>query len=204
MLRNPVELVRSFYAQAIYSYIEDETDLEAAWRLQDLRRQGERIPAGNQVIETLLYGDMARLGEQVERALSIFPAERVRVIYFEDFVADTRRAYKDTLSFLGVDDDGRTSFPPVNEAKRHRFEWLGKATLQAPKPVVAAVRFVRKSTGMDPMRVVRAVRQWNTARQPKADLSDEFRQELIEYFREDVHLLEQLTARDLSHWLVAK
>ena len=201
MLRNPIELVHSFHAQAMYSYIEDEADLEAAWNLQDLRRQGQRIPEGNQVVETLMYGDLGRLGEQVENALSIFPKEQVQIIFFEDFVADTLQAYRNTLSFLGVDQDERTDFPPVNEAKRHRFKWLGKATLQAPVPVVAAVRFVRKSTGMDPMRVVRAIRQWNTARQPKALLSDGFRRELAEYFQDDVRLLERLTERDLSHWL---
>jgi hypothetical protein len=202
MLRNPVELVHSFHAQALYSYIEDEADLETAWNLQEARQRGERIPAGNQVIQTLMYGDLGRLGEQVENALSIFPGEQVRIIYFEDFVVDTLQAYRETLSFLGVDDDGRTSFPPVNEAKRHRFKWLGKATLQAPSPIVGAVRFVRKTTGLDPMRVVRAVRHWNTVKQPKAIMSDKFRRELVEYFHDDIRLLERLTQRDLSHWLV--
>lgn len=201
MLRNPVELVHSFHAQAMYSYIEDEADLETAWHLQDRRRRGERIPVGNQAIQTLMYADMARLGEQVENALGVFPLQQVRIIFFEDFVADTRQVYRDTLSFLGVDDDQRTSFPPVNEAKRHRLAWLGKATLQAPKPIVASVRFVRQKTGLDPMRVVRAVRQWNTVKQSKAPMTDAFRQELIEYFHDDVRLLERLTGRDLSHWL---
>jgi hypothetical protein len=204
MLRNPVELVHSFHAQALYSYIEDEADLETAWNLQDTRQRGHRIPAGNQAIQTLMYGDMAKLGEQVDNALSIFPREQVRIIYFEDFIADTLQAYRDTLSFLGIDDDDRTSFPPVNEAKGHRFKWLGKATLQAPRPIVSAVRFVRQKTGLDPMRAVRAVRQWNTVKQPKAQLTDEFRRELIDYFRDDVRLLERLTNRDLSHWLAER
>jgi hypothetical protein len=201
MLRNPVDLVHSFHAQALYSYIEDEANFETAWKLQDARRRGHNIPAGNQAVETLMYADMARLGEQVENALSIFPEEQLRIIFFDDFIADTLQVYQDTLTFLGVDIDERTSFPHVNEAKRHRVEWLGKATLQAPAPVVAAVRSVRKRTGVDPMRFVRVIRKWNTAKQPKANLSDDFRHELIDYFRDDVRLLERLTQRDLCHWL---
>lgn len=201
MLRNPIELVQSFHAQALYSYIEDEPDLETAWRLQDERRLGQKIPAGNQVVETLLYGDMARLGEQVRIARSVFPQEQIKLIFFEDLVADTHGIYRDTLSFLGVPDDGRTAFPVINEAKGHRFEWLGHATLQAPRPVVEAVRYVRRTTGFDPMRVVRAIRNWNTVKQKKAPVSDQFRQELINYFRDDIALLASLTNRDLSHWL---
>lgn len=200
MLRNPVELVRSFHAQALYSFIEDEEDLERAWNLQDRRASGKCIPSGNQVIETLMYRDMARLGEQVARAMTIFPREQIKLIFFEDFIADTRREYMAILDFLCVPCDGRASFPPINEAKGHRFEWLGKATSHAPRPVVNAVHLVRRTTGLDPMKMIRRVRHWNTSARPKQAINVEFRRVLAAYFEDDIRLLEQLTGRDLSHW----
>jgi len=201
MLRNPVDLVRSFHAQALYSYIEEEKDLETAWRLQDVRAKGEHIPPGCQAVQTLMYRDLARLGEQVQRALDIFPTEQVKLIFFEDFIADTRREFESVLSFLGVEGNNRKSFPSVNEAKAHRIEWLGKFTMQAPSPIVKSVRAIRRTTGLDPMQMVRKLRKWNSAAKPKKKIGDEFRKELIEYFAEDVKLLAKLTNRDLSHWL---
>ncbi|MEM7501237.1 MAG: sulfotransferase [Pseudomonadota bacterium] len=201
MLRNPVDLVRSFHTQALYSYIEEEQDLEAAWRLQDKRAAGECIPPGAQAIETLMYRDMARLGEQVQRLLQIFPANQVRLMLFEDFVSNTQKEYEQTLDFLGVDRDGRTSFPPVNEARGHKFPRLGRLLMQAPQPIVKTVRAVRHVTGLDPMSFVRKVREWNSVPKPKKGVSDEFRGELIDYFRSDVELLANIIDRDLSHWL---
>lgn len=201
MLRNPIDLVRSFHAQALYSYIEEESDLEAAWRLQDRRASGEGIPPGCQAIETLMYRDMARLGEQVQRAIDIFTPQQVKLIFFEDFVADTRSEFESVLGFLGLKSNFRASFPKVNEAKAHRIGWLGKLTMQAPAPIVGVVRAVRRTTGLDPMRAVRKLRAWNSAVEPKRQISEEFRRELVEYFREDVDLLAALTQRDLSHWL---
>ena len=201
MLRNPIDLVRSFHGQALYSYIEEEADLEVAWRLQTARSQGKHIPPGAQAIETLMYGHMARLGEQVQRAMEIFPAQQIKLVFFEDFVSDTLREYESVLEFLGLESAGMTHFPPVNEAKGHRFSLLGKMLMQAPKPVVSAVRGLRRSTGLDVMRFVRRVRDWNSIAKPKAQVSDTLRAELVDYFRDDVALLGRITGRNLDHWL---
>ena len=70
------------------------------------------------------YRSVGMLGAQVERLLTIFPREQVHLIFFEDFVRRTGETYRETLRFLGVPDDGRTSFPASNAQKSHRFPWL--------------------------------------------------------------------------------
>ena len=60
MVRNPVELVPSLHSQLRYMLDEDEPDPEAAWRLQEPRARGERLPPTVRVPEFLQYGEPPR------------------------------------------------------------------------------------------------------------------------------------------------
>ena len=44
MLRNPVDLAYSYHSQLLYASDENVPDFEQAWRLQDIRREGKKIP----------------------------------------------------------------------------------------------------------------------------------------------------------------
>ncbi|MBA2556411.1 MAG: sulfotransferase, partial [Chloroflexi bacterium] len=69
MLRNPVEAVHSMHAQRLAGGAEDIADFEAALDAEDDRREGRRIPPGSFHVKGLIYRDVARFGEQVERWL---------------------------------------------------------------------------------------------------------------------------------------
>src|SRR5690606_9490694 len=88
MVRNPVELVPSLHSQLLYMLDEDEPDPWRAWRLQEARRRGERLPPRVRVPAFLQYGEAARLGAQLRRVYESIPPERVKVIVFDDLRAD--------------------------------------------------------------------------------------------------------------------
>ena len=46
----------------------------------------------------------------MERLLSVVPRDRLKIILFDDFVADTKGVYEEVLSFLEVPLDGRNDF----------------------------------------------------------------------------------------------
>ncbi|MEQ9093167.1 MAG: sulfotransferase, partial [Miltoncostaeaceae bacterium] len=106
MLRNPVEMVPSLHSQLLYTVDEDERDPARAWALQEARARGDRLPAGVRVPAFLQYGPAASYAAQIERVMAVFPPERLLVILFDDFRADTAGTYRRTLEFLGVPDDG--------------------------------------------------------------------------------------------------
>ncbi len=92
MVRNPVDMVYSLHSQTVYHGTEDVTDFREAWRLQDERRAGRRLPKLCVDPKEFLYGEMCLLGSQIERLYRSVYGDRVKVVFFEDFVRDTRAA----------------------------------------------------------------------------------------------------------------
>ncbi len=201
MLRNPIDLVYSLHGQLVYQYSETERDFETAWRLQEQRAAGVGVPATCPSTSELLYGQVARLGQQLERLFATVERDRVHLIFYDDFRANLPVIYRQVVRFLGLSDDGRVEFPRVNPAKTYRSEWLARLVVQPPYPLSVVKsqlkqRFGWKETG---------VGRWIYARMtvPKAPdpLPEHLRSELRDYFREDVDLLSALTGRNLDHWL---
>lgn len=194
VIRNPVELAHSLHAQLLYGGDEDVEDFKVAWRLQERRRRGYEIPMYCRDPKVLLYGEVAKLGVQLERLYEQVSRDQVHVIVFDHFRQDTLQVYRRVLDFLGLPDDGRVSFPVVNPSKVvHCRRVAGVVRLGA---AVKRSIGIRRSFG-----VWRAISPLVSRTQPRSSLDSEFRAELIEYFREDVERLSMLVGLDLTFWL---
>ena len=201
MLRNPLEMLPSYHAQMLYTVVEDVDDFEVAWNLQKSRKQGRSIPKGCIDSELLQYERWGRLGENVARVLEIFRRPQVRIIFFEDFIRDTRSCYIDVLSFLGVDDDNRFEFPAVNERKEHKSRVLGY--LLNNRGFIARISWLRdglEKMGVDATGLKEYIKQLNARKTARTPLSTEFSEKLVSTFRSDIKKLEVMTRKDLSHW----
>jgi Sulfotransferase domain len=201
MFRNPVDMVHSFHSQLLYVTQENVRDFEAAWRLQARRSQGLDLPPRSRGAFLLQYADMACFGSQAQRLLSIFPADQVKIILYDDFARSPQRVYDEVMAFLEIPHDGRTEFPRINENKRATVTWLRRLMVNPPRPLREAYHRFKRAVGgkhLDPTK------QWIidriTVRERRSALSTEFRAELVEAFREEVALLSRLLNRDLSHW----
>lgn len=200
MLRNPVDMVHAWHAQRLFATDEDETDFEAAWRLQDRRTEGNDVPRKCRHVKLLMYREIGMLGAQMAHVYEVFPREQVLAILFDDFVADTKRVYEETLDFLGVPQDGRVEFPRINENRRHRLRWLGEFTQNPPAPVRAVTKLVKRVTGKGELGFLNPLRDLNRLREGREPLRPEFGDELREAFAEDVATLSKLLGRNLDHW----
>ena len=136
-LREQEEYLPSLHNQFLREFAEEIEDFETAWRLSG-HRPPETIPVACLEPRTLDYAAMGRFGEQVERYLAIFPSDQIRVVHFRDWTADPRRAYLEILSFLGLEDDGRTNFPRVNPGTTYRSRRLARWIMR-PSPVARRV-----------------------------------------------------------------
>lgn len=200
MVRNPIDMAYSLFSQLRYNLEEDQESFENAWHLQKIRKQGKKLPILTREAKFVQYGQVCKLSKQIERAYSIFPKEQIKVIIFDDFVADTRHIYQETLSFLGLNDDGKTKFPVINESNIYNIKWLQKFIYRPPK--FLAMFFNRWKPIRDITNfLVEQIKKWNSTNVKRPPLSDNFRQELADYFRDDVKKLSQLLDRDLTHWL---
>ena len=201
MLRNPVDVVQAYHMEQKYSLHEDVEDFEEAWRLQDKRKSGLCLPSNCSEPLFLQYGYVCKYAEQLELIYSTVSPDKVKVIIFDDFKTDTLSVYKDTLSFLGVDYDGREEFPVVNSAHKHRFKFLASLILNPPKILLPAVFSFRMWLISNRFPVVEAIKHRLNVKASRVKISSELELELKEYFKDDIAKLSKMLNRDLTHWL---
>ena len=132
----------SLHNQFLREFAEEIEDFETVWRLSG-RRPPDTIPTTCLEPRTLDYAAMGRFREQVERYLAAFPGEQVRVIRFRDWTADPRTTYLGILDFLGLEDDGRTTFPPVNQGQTYRSRKLARLIMRPPAFVRGIARLMK-------------------------------------------------------------
>jgi hypothetical protein len=203
MVRNPVDLVYSYHARVLYLMDEDVTDFARAWALQDARRRGEHLSRRCRDPRLLMYGDVGRLGEQVEHLFEVVSRERTFVVVFDDFARDAGAVYADLCDFLRLADDGRREFPKKNDNKEFRNPLL-QQMLVNPPPIIVKTMQSSPTRGKVIWEKTRRFRKWikhrNTFRAQRPPLDPGMRAMLTAYFTEDVARLGRLLGRDLSHW----
>jgi hypothetical protein len=198
MLRNPVELIRSLHSDMVWICFENETDFERAWSLQDERLAGHSIPALCQVPWLLQYRHIGQLSGHVRRMLELFPRDQIRFYLLDDLKESASRVYRDVLTFLDLPVDDRTEFPRVNVGKRNRLQPLARLQSMVVRAVPRSVIRAGKLFGLGKLN--RAITSLNSTENRLTPLSDEFRRQLVQEFRDDISELGELVGRNLDHW----
>ena len=214
-VRNPMQMVPSLHLRMLYLLQEDEPNFAKAWELQEARAGGQRIPRHCKDPRVLLYGEVGKLGAQIERLYAQAGRERSLVVVYDDLARDPRKVYEQVLGFLGLDDDGRGEFPRRQPSRTYRWRWLHSVLGQLAVPSGELLherlgRADRKANKkrlhgwrkrLRPKRIRKAMQAWNSAVEPPAALPEPLRQRLREHFAPDIQKLSALLDRDLTHWV---
>jgi hypothetical protein len=200
MLRHPIEVAQAFHMEQVYVLNESVTNFEAAWRLQPRRAQGLDIPRACRAPQFLQYGAIARYGEQVQALLQHVRRENVLFLRFEDFRDDSSAVYRRVLDFLGLDDDRRAEFPVVNASHGHRLRWVAGLVLDPPPLLRVPVWRIRTHFRRSRYPLIEGIKAQLRRPERRPALSTALRQEMADYFREDLSKLESLLGWDLSAW----
>lgn len=188
MTRDPVAMAHSLYHHNRRVLHEDQSTFEAAWRLQEERAAGRHLPKDCVEPAYLQYFSACSLGSLLQRLYQQVPEERVLHVPLEWMQNDPRREYRRVLSHIGVDDDGRTEFPPANEARGHRSRMMQKVLRLGGRMRVALG--INRTFGLARL---------NDRAQPKEALAPEFCEELEAAFVAERALLEQLVNDTTEH-----
>lgn len=200
MVRNPVDMAYSLHEQQIVSGNEHIKNFIEAWRLSEERAKGRKVTRWCREPKLLDYKSVCKLGEQIERLFKLVPRERVLVLVLDDVRENPRREYLKALDFLGVPDDGRTSFPVYNTAKERRWPWLHRLLLAIGR----MNEFTKRSLGVPIVwgtGILKRIDKLNLRYRTRPPMPLQIRAELVEYFQSDIFLLSQLLKRDFSDWL---
>jgi hypothetical protein len=190
MVRNPIDMAQSLHAHNLRFGHETASSLEEAWRLQDDRAAGRRMPITCPDKNLLLYGRACSLGAQLSRLLDRVSEKRVLTITLDDLAATPATVYTSVLDFLGLADDGRENFPVLNEARAPRSRLYHELLVWGA--YMKRRLGVTKTFGMFGL---------NERRRERTSQPAAFREHLCSFFENDVKILSQVLKRDLSHWL---
>jgi hypothetical protein len=198
MLRHPVEAISSLHEHYVRHGSEPALELEEA--IADEPRRLRLLQEGTQMP---CYRDQVRYAEQVERYLDAFGRDRVHVVIFSEFVADTA-TYRRTLSFLGVDPAIQPDFTRENQGnyriRSGALKGLAKTAWKPPKLVSRVARVVLPNHDLR-RKVADRVRLWSQRPSARPPVDTAVRRELISELRPDIERLGTLLDRDLGFWL---
>ena len=196
-IRNPMEVIPAHHSQMRLNGLGDEdiADLEAALAAEEDRRQGKRIPTHCSFPDGLLYREVARFSQQVQRYLTHFPREHIHCIVYDDLAADPQKTFGRLLDFLDLETMNIPDTRRINPNQEVRFESVRKLVGATPPTLKTAVPdAIRK-----PIRnLLRTVNRHTKERPP---ISIALRRELNKEFGREINTLSSLIERDLSHWI---
>lgn len=201
MLRNPIEASVSMHLQNIKARHEDEDDFLTAWNLQDDRAQGRYISKKCGDPDMLQYKTLYALGDQLERVMNIVPVGQLKIIIFDDFKADTKKIYEETIEFLGLSNNDQSEFKVVNATTSLMSPLLEKrlAKIRANKvPVIGPLLYLLTRLNI---YYVRPLLRPNYVPPAKAKPNSEVYDMLSYEFEEQINKIAMLLNRDLSHWI---
>ncbi len=185
ILRDPVERALSHYLLLVGLGSENLSFSDA------IRKAIKAKPDySGRIIETGLYF------EQVKRYEKIFGLDQIKIIIFEEFVADTWNSVKDVLRFLGVKND-----PPGSINEVHNVFTLPRGKLATKIITNPALRNVVRIAF--PRSSRKSLRKIFTTKSPKPKMLPQDRKFLEDVYRNDVIKLEKFLGRSLP-WSVTK
>lgn len=198
MLRNPVDVMHALHSQQLFIGREEIEDFDAALDAEEGRKRGLRIPRQATLKDHLFYRECVKYTEQIRRYVDVFGWENLRILIFDDFIADTARVYRDTCQFLGVSALSEIQFDVVNPNRHVRSAFL-RGFLDDPPP---SLRKLGKPLTTQSLRhnVLKGLRRLNTKYEPRRPLAPELRQRLQAEFLPEIERLSNLLGRDLTHW----
>lgn len=200
ILRNPVDAACSLHSQFLRSFKEDQSDFETAWKLQEERRHGRKLPRYCPERRCLQYRDVYSFGFQVRRLVQWVPPDHLKILIFEEFFADPRRGYDDLLEFLGLDSDGRVDFGVANQNRVPRSRTVTRLVNAASAVLPGDLMLYRRALKALGIRPLRLLSRYNTLPEIRQPVRPEVRRAIAKDLADDVRLLESVLDRSLTCW----
>jgi hypothetical protein len=201
MLRNPVDVMHALHSQLLYIGREEIEDFETALDAESDRKRGLRIPRAATLKDHFFYRECVAYTEQIRRYVDVFGRENVRILIFDDFIADTPLVYRDTCKFLGVTAPADIRFEVVNANKRVRSKRL-RALVDDPPLTLRKLGKPFTTRGLRHSALNR-LRQLNTKYEPRRPMTPELRRRLQAEALPEVERLSNFLGRDLTSWCLS-
>lgn len=197
LLRNPVEMAVSLYGEHSRSHLEDAMTFETAWRLSEERRNGNHVSRWCVEPRLLDYKRVCQIGTQLAQLLQLVSRNRVLTLLLDDLATQPESEYRRVEEFLGLKSAAEVEFQVKNRARTPRNRLIDRGLRLVGGPLGATKRRlgIRRGTGL-----FIAARNANTRTAEPPNLDPLLADEMHDFFRPEVEILERLLGRRLGAW----
>ena len=182
VLRQPAERAYSNYMYFVQKGIEHASSFSEALEQEPRRREQGWA-------DLFFYRHKGYYHQQLSRYFGVFPREQIRIYFYEDWKESPQNILQDLFGFLEVDPDFMPELRKLNVTmvpRSRRFDrFVRRLSKHGPAPLGA---FLQRVNSL-----------YNQVRPPRLDPA--VRAELTAGYREDILRLQDLTGRDLGHWM---
>ena len=189
VLRHPAERAFSSFAHLIRAGYENLSFEEA------LKQEPQRI--AEKWAPLWYYQGKGFYAEQLQRYFELFEPEQIKIYLYDELVKDSVALVQDAYRFLGVDDSFVPDLTRMNVSGVPKNRLLHNLLTRDNQLKTLAKAVIPKSFRKG---LSRNIKNKNLGAKPV--MSTETRNQLTEFYRDDIVQLQQLINRDLSHWLV--
>lgn len=198
ILRNPVDVIWSFYKYNLANFEEDIWPFELALAAENERKAGSKIPSTVSIVQNLYYREIVCFAEQLERYFKVFGRQNIHVMFFDEFTKNTEQEYQKVLEFLEISPFSLPLYKTHNESGNLHNLKLRRFLLTHPKlkqllisvlPQLLRQNFLSKEKFFNiPVKQRRFI------------LDPTLRLQLMRETRPEVKRLGNLLGKDLSFW----
>ena len=196
MLRNPIDLIYSLHGKLLAHHDENISDFETAWNAQNDRLKGNLIPSLCNDPKVLQYSEMGKIGTRLNSLTKLIDKSKIHVIIYDDLVSDPQGELVKVLKFLGSSQSHANNFQKENAHRTVTSGVLSK-TLKVMNDLKMKTPILRSLT----FGLYDKFYQATSMESSRTNLSDDFRDKLVEVYRSEVELLSVMLGRDFSYWL---
>ena len=189
MLRNPIDRAYSSYLFASRTPQENQT-FEYA-----LESSSERFKQDITLSPMILYKELGLYYKMVKAYFDNF--KNVHIILYDDFVMSADKEVSKVLDFLNIDNRNVNTNKIINSGGKQWDSKLMKKILMGNSKMSSFIKnLVPKS-----IRVKLKKGLTNIFTSKAARMKESTKKELLNYYQNDIKLLEKLINKDLSKWL---
>ena len=189
VLRHPADRAFSSFAHLIRAGYETLTFEQA------LEEEPQRIK--EKWAPLWYYKEKGFYARQLKRYFELFDREQIKIYLYEELQADSVALVQDAYKFLGVDDKFVPDLTRLNVSGVPKNRLIHNL-LTRDNQLKTLVKNILPTSFRK--NIARDLKKKNLGAKPK--ISSETRNNLTEFYREEILELETTIDRDLSHWLV--
>lgn len=187
VLRNPAERAYShiLWARGEYFTPQEIKDFDSVILSEFFEKEKFRKPG--------LYC------QNLKEYFDLFDREKIQILFYDDIVHKKQKFFRELLTFIGVDSNFEFDFKQRYHTGKVRIDNTSRKAVKivnSKNNVKAVLKLILR-----PILPQIKVFLEKSQEQPLPPLSERLRAEMLDFYRDDIIQLQELTGLNCSHWL---